>query len=47
MKRLVFPLLMAAMWLAIIGVGLEAYVRLVVDDGMQYDLEMWKSIPTR
>jgi lysophospholipase L1-like esterase len=42
MKRFAFPLLMVAMWVAIIGVGLEAYVRLVVDDGMQYDLEMWK-----
>jgi lysophospholipase L1-like esterase len=42
MKRLLFPLLMAAMWVSLIAVGLEAYVRVLVDDGMQFDLEMWK-----
>ena len=42
MKRFVFPLLMAAMWMSLIAIGLEAYVRLAVDDGMQFDLEMWK-----
>jgi lysophospholipase L1-like esterase len=42
MKRFLFPLLMTAMWLAIIGAGLEGYVRFAVDDGKQFDLEMWK-----
>jgi lysophospholipase L1-like esterase len=28
--------------LLIIGLGLELYARAVVDDGMQFDLEMWK-----
>jgi lysophospholipase L1-like esterase len=42
MKRFVFPLLMAAMWISLIAAGLELYVRLGVDDGMQFDLEMWK-----
>lgn len=42
MRRLLFPLLMTAMYLAVAFAGIEAYVRLFVDDGMQYDLEMWK-----
>ena len=42
MRRLVFPLLMAAMWMSLVALGLETYVRLAVDDGMQFDLEMWK-----
>jgi len=42
MRRFVFPLLMTVMWCAATALGLELYVRLVIDDGMQYDLEMWK-----
>jgi len=36
--RLLTPVLIVAVLL----VGLEAYLRLVVDDGMNFDLEMWK-----
>lgn len=43
MKReALFFALASALVAASIGIALETYVRLVVDDGMQYDLEMWK-----
>jgi lysophospholipase L1-like esterase len=35
-------LLMAVGTLAATAIGIELFVRLVIDDGMQYDLEMWK-----
>ena len=38
----VFWLLMLIGSIAIPAVGIELYVRHVVDDGMQFDLEMWK-----
>jgi lysophospholipase L1-like esterase len=34
--------IMWALCLTVIVVGIESYVRIVVDDGMQFDLEMWK-----
>ena len=37
-----FWLLMIVGTLATIAAGAELFVRFVVDDGMQYDLEMWK-----
>jgi len=37
-----FWLLMVVGTVATIAAGAELFVRLVVDDGMQYDLEMWK-----
>src|ERR1700716_1389416 len=33
---------MLALTLALIATAVELYVRLVEDDGMQFDLEMWK-----
>jgi lysophospholipase L1-like esterase len=43
MKReYLFHLMAAVICVGIIGAGLELFVRLVVDDGMQFDLEMWK-----
>jgi lysophospholipase L1-like esterase len=42
MKRIVFPLLTVAFCVAVVFGCVEAYVRVVVDDGMQFDLEMWK-----
>ena len=42
MKRFLFPLLTLALCGAVIVLCIEAYVRVVVDDGMQFDLEMWK-----
>ncbi|HXP06631.1 MAG TPA: SGNH/GDSL hydrolase family protein [Stellaceae bacterium] len=42
MKRILFPLLMVAFCVAVVFLCVEVYVRVVVDDGMQFDLEMWK-----
>jgi lysophospholipase L1-like esterase len=43
MKReYIFHLMAAVGCVAIIGLGLELFVRFVIDDGMQFDLEMWK-----
>lgn len=42
MKRLVFGLLAALLFTFVTALALEVLTRLVVDDGMQYDLEMWK-----
>ena len=42
MRRVLFPLLMATLWISLIVIGVETYVRVFIDDGMQYDLEMWK-----
>jgi lysophospholipase L1-like esterase len=42
MKRFLFPLLMATFCVAVVFLCVEVYVRVVVDDGMQFDLEMWK-----
>jgi lysophospholipase L1-like esterase len=42
MKKLVFPALLVAICLAITAAFTEIAVRLVADDGMQFDLEMWK-----
>jgi len=42
MRRFVFPALLGAVTLVLSALFLEAAVRLVVDDGMQFDLEMWK-----
>jgi lysophospholipase L1-like esterase len=41
-KRRVFDLLAAVLCALILGLGIEGYVRFFADDGMQYDLEMWK-----
>jgi lysophospholipase L1-like esterase len=41
-RRIVLNLLTLLISLAVAAVGLELLTRLVVDDGMQYDLEMWK-----
>jgi lysophospholipase L1-like esterase len=41
-RRIAFHII-AALASTVIGlVGIELFVRLIVDDGMQYDLEMWK-----
>jgi hypothetical protein len=37
-----FWLLMAVCSVAVVAAGIEIFVRLFVDDGMQFDLEMWK-----
>jgi lysophospholipase L1-like esterase len=42
MKRFLFPLMTLVLCAAVIFACMEAYVRLAVDDGMQFDLEMWK-----
>jgi lysophospholipase L1-like esterase len=42
MKRFLFPLLTAAICVVVIFACMEIYVRVVVDNGMQFDLEMWK-----
>jgi lysophospholipase L1-like esterase len=42
MKRLVFGLLTALVPILVTVLAFEVLTRLVVDDGMQYDLEMWK-----
>ena len=42
MKKFVFPSLLATIALVITAAFTEVAVRLVVDDGMQFDLEMWK-----
>jgi lysophospholipase L1-like esterase len=42
MKRFLFPLLTVAICAVIVFACMEAYVRVVVDDGKQFDLEMWK-----
>jgi lysophospholipase L1-like esterase len=41
-RRLLFGLLAVLGWVALVAGGIESYVRFVADDGMQYDLEMWK-----
>ena len=41
-RKLVFNGLAAILSLIIIAVFIEAYVRIIADDGMQFDLEMWK-----
>ena len=40
-ERLFAGLVVAATTL-LVALALEAFVRLAVDDGMQFDLEMWK-----
>jgi len=42
MRKLLFPVLLGAVSVALTVLFLEAAVRLVADDGMQFDLEMWK-----
>jgi len=42
MKRLVFGLLTALVPILVTALAFEVLTRLVVDDGMQFDLEMWK-----
>jgi lysophospholipase L1-like esterase len=42
MKRFLFPLLTVAFCVVLVFACMEVYVRLVVDNGMQFDLEMWK-----
>ncbi len=42
MKRILFPLLTVAVCLVVIFLCIETYVRVVIDDGKQFDLEMWK-----
>jgi lysophospholipase L1-like esterase len=41
-RRIPFDILATVASIAIMTLAIEAYVRVVVDDGMQYDLEMWK-----
>jgi len=41
-KEWIFGVLTALLSVMIVIVGVELFVRLVVDDGMQFDLEMWK-----
>ena len=41
-RKTIFALLAGVGWIALVVLGIELCVRLVVDDGMQYDLEMWK-----
>lgn len=42
MRRFLFPLLTVAFCVVIVFACVEVYVRVVVDTGMQFDLEMWK-----
>lgn len=42
MKKVLFPTLLLAFCLALTAAVTEIAVRLVADDGMQFDLEMWK-----
>ena len=42
MKNIVFPTLLVAVCLAVTVAFAELAVRVVADDGMQFDLEMWK-----
>lgn len=42
MRKFLFPVLFGVVTLVVTALFLEAAVRLVVDDGMQFDLEMWK-----
>ncbi len=42
MKRVVFPVLLTVVALVVTAGFTELAVRFVVDDGMQFDLEMWK-----
>jgi lysophospholipase L1-like esterase len=42
MKKFVFPTLLAAVCLTVTAAFAELAVRVVADDGMQFDLEMWK-----
>jgi lysophospholipase L1-like esterase len=41
-RRYIFDIIAGIGCIAIIALGIEAYVRFSADDGMQYDLEMWK-----
>ena len=41
-RKLVFDVLVVILSLSTIVLVIEAYVRFIADDGMQYDLEMWK-----
>src|SRR5437870_3389065 len=41
-RRFAFWLLMITASLALAALGIELVVRVVIDDGMQFDLEMWK-----
>jgi lysophospholipase L1-like esterase len=38
----VFAALALVLLAAVVAVGLEIYVRLIIDDGLHFDLEMWK-----
>ncbi len=42
MKKVLFPAILVTLCLAITAAFTEIAVRLVADDGMQFDLEMWK-----
>jgi hypothetical protein len=42
MRKFLFPVLLGAISLVLTAAFLELAVRYVVDDGMQFDLEMWK-----
>jgi lysophospholipase L1-like esterase len=42
MRKFVFPALLVAICLAVTAAFTEIAVRLVADNGMQFDLEMWK-----
>jgi len=42
MKKVLFPAILVMLCLAITAAFTEIAVRLVADDGMQFDLEMWK-----
>jgi hypothetical protein len=42
MKRFAFPLVLATICCVFVAGVLELTVRFVFDDGMQFDLEMWK-----
>src|SRR5690349_11163568 len=41
-RELLYWPLMVAATVATMALGMELMVRLVIDDGMQFDLEMWK-----
>jgi lysophospholipase L1-like esterase len=42
MRKIIFDLVIVFMSVLMSAVGLEVLTRVVVDDGMQFDLEMWK-----
>ena len=41
-RRFAFGILMIIGWVVVVAIVIESFVRVFADDGMQFDLEMWK-----